>query len=187
MFKKTITVYLHYIKCFKSTIFGASEEYMRNKTTGKELTAMLLCLCLLSCSTDAHNDVQPAEETESTDTQETQSAYSLDKPAWADAVSFNKGNTNSVSKNGKVERTSRAEAVSTMYADSFDDAFGSVETITVYAEDNAGLPDGYDIKAYKSEKKGVFYLFLPSRVDKGAVAVRALHSDYNRRRRGLNY
>lgn len=55
-------------------------------------------------------------------------------------MSFNKGNTNSVSKNGKVGRASRAEAVSTMYADSFDDAFGSVETITVYAEDNAGLP-----------------------------------------------
>ena len=176
MFKKTITVYLHYIKCFKSTIFGASEEYMRNKTTGKELTAMLLCLCLLSCSADVHLD-EHENETETADTRETTGEYSLEKPAWADAVSFNKGNTNSVSKNGKVERTSRAEAVSTMYADSFDDAFGSVETITVYAEDNAGLPDGYDIKAYKNEKKGVFYLFLPCRVDKGAVAVRALHSD----------
>lgn len=140
MFKKTITVYLHYIKCFKSTIFGASEEYMRNKTTGKELTAMLLCLCLLSCSADVHLD-EHENETETADTRETTGEYSLDKPAWADAVSFNKGNTNSVSKNGKVERTSRAEAVSTMYADSFDDAFGSVETITVYAEDNAGLPD----------------------------------------------
>ena len=112
---------------------------MRNKTTGKELTAMLLCLCLLSCSADVHLD-EPENETES---EETQSAYSLDKPAWADAVSFNKGNTNSVSKNGKVERTSRADAVSTMYADSFDDAFGSVETITVYAEEERVLsPDG---------------------------------------------
>ena len=149
---------------------------MRNKTTGKELTAMLLCLCLLSCSADVHLD-EHENETETADTRETTGEYSLEKPAWADAVSFNKGNTNSVSKNGKVERTSRADAVSTMYADSFDDAFGSVETITVYAEDNAGLPDGYDIKAYKNEKKGVFYLFLPCRVDKGAVAVRTLHSD----------
>lgn len=128
---------------------------MRSKTTGKKYTAMLLCLCLLSCSTDAHNDVQPAE---STNTQETQSAYSLDKPAWADAVSFNKGSSNST-KNGKVGRLSRADAVSTMYADSFDDAFGSVETITVYAEDNAGLPDGYDIKAYKNEKKAYSIYF----------------------------
>ena len=96
MFKKTITVYLHYIKCFKSTIFGASEEYMRNKTTGKELTAMLLCLCLLSCSADVHLD-EHENETETADTRETTGEYSLEKPAWADAVSFNKGNTNSVS------------------------------------------------------------------------------------------
>ena len=140
---------------------------MRNKTTGKELTAMLLCLCLLSCSADVHLD-EPENETESANTRETTGEYSLEKPAWADAVSFNKGSSNST-KNGKVGRASRADAVSTMYADSFDDAFGSVETITVYAEDNAGLPDGYDIKAYKNEKKAYSIYFCRARWTKARL------------------
>lgn len=137
----------------------------KNKTLIKIASGLLSLLALVACSAG-----DSAEETES---QPGESAvapvYSVDAPAWAGAVSFTQKDSTSSDGGG----ITRAEAVSTMYVDSYDENFGAVTKITAYAEDNDFLP--YDIFSCKNSKERVYYLFLPCSADLSNVRVRTLH------------
>lgn len=137
------------------------------------LLAGLITVSLVSCSENADiegssNAEIPGTESVSTETQ-TNSQYDT-PPAWASAIQMNNRQTASAEDVKK-----EAAAVSTMYADSLEDAFGGVSKITVYAKDNPDLP--YDVVSHMERADQTIYLFLPSNLDLDSVRVRALHND----------
>lgn len=154
-----------------------SRSTIKKAALSNVLSALLLtgiivsCPAMLSsCSTDVPVDAKDGAETIQTEEETVMSSYG-EPPAWAQQVDLER-NRKTVSS---TEKLREADAVSTMYADSFADAFGAVTEITLYAEDNQKLP--YDVVSYKSVKDECFYLFVPSNLDLDDIKVRALHKD----------
>lgn len=153
-----------------------SKPVVKKADFSKALSALLLMGVITSCaamfSACSDETADPAGTSGQPETAETAADTDYgEAPAWAQNVDLDKNRkTNKTS-----EKLREADAVSTMYADSFADAFGAVTKITLYAEDNPKLP--YDVEAYKKSADSCFYLFLPSNLALDDIKVRALHSD----------
>ena len=133
------------------------------------LLSLVLLVCV-ACSASVPTDEGVPSQDMPKEEQPYKSNYD-EPPGWATV--FQPRSKHS-SGDKEAVTVSSADAVSTMYVDSYPENFGSITKLTVYANDNEGIP--YNIYSYYKKSENTVYLFLPSSADLSSVTVRALHN-----------